>query len=74
MKITKTSEGKIFELANFVKVYFKTLPGRNLLTCSCADSSDFKKENPWCSHKETVIKYISTKKFKIKLKEALKCI
>lgn len=55
IKVVQKENEKIYELSNFNEVRFKRLEGRNLLVCSCAQNSKYKKENPWCAHKEAVI-------------------
>lgn len=46
-------------------------PGRNFLTCSCKNDAMFVSESPLCSHKISVITFMMTRNYQIKLKKII---
>ena len=69
MRVNKISE-TLFEVMGYsVKIQIKK--GRKLLLCSCQNHARFCNENPFCYHKELVIRYLATENLSRRLDELL---
>ena len=69
-KINKISETLFEVLGHSVKIQKKA--GRTLLLCTCTNHTKFCLENPWCYHKQLVIKSIILEPFEKRINKLIK--